>query len=179
MLRSRSGRSGFRSALLAIFIVFGCGCAAFAAEKVKRQKPTPSPTAPGDLTSLPLPIGHEAKGLVLPNFDVSGHLVGRLEAASAKRVDENHVLFTGLKLTTFTPENQTDLLIEMADSTLDLKTRVVTSEHRATIKRVDFDIAGDRLEFDTVARRGTMEGNVKMVITGKEHLTASGQKADE
>ncbi len=179
MLRSRSGRSSFQAALLVILVICTCSVAAFGSEKIKRRKPTPSPTAAGDLTSIPLPIGHEAKGLVLPNYDADGHLVGRLEAGTAKRIDQNHVLFSGLKLTTYTVENQTDLVVEMIDSILDLKTRFVTSQHRATIKRADFNIAGDRLEFDTVGRRGTMFGNVKMVITAKPPPPSASKPPDE
>src|SRR5947209_996556 len=109
MLRSRNGRSTFRSAPFAISFLLACVSAGLASEKVKHA-PKPSASAPpNDLTSIPLPVGHEAKGLVLPNYDEEGRLVGRLEAQAAKRTDQNHVLFTGLKLTTFTEDNQTDL----------------------------------------------------------------------
>src|SRR3954462_7139421 len=45
------------------------------------------------LTNIPLPIGHEAKGLVFPDFDAQGHLVGKFEAGTAKRIDQDHVRF--------------------------------------------------------------------------------------
>jgi len=44
-----------------------------------------------------LPVGHDAKGLVLPDFDVEGRLRGKFVAGSAKRVDENHIDFNDLK----------------------------------------------------------------------------------
>jgi lipopolysaccharide export system protein LptC len=179
MLPSRSGRSRFRSALLALILVSVVASVGFAAEKVKREKPKTSPTPAGDLRSIPLPIGHEAKGLVLPNFDPEGHLTAKLEAGTAKRVDENHVVFAGLKLTTFTPENQVDIMVEMQESVFDLETRVVTSTHRATIKRADFDIAGDSVQFDTVARQGKLAGNVHMVITGKHAIGPQDGSADD
>ncbi len=50
--------------------------------------------------------------------------------------------FTGLKVTTYTPENTVDLLIDMPSSTLDLNTRVVTSQERTTISRADFTDRG-------------------------------------
>lgn len=178
MLPFRSG-SIFRSALFVTFIVLACVSAVVAAEKIKRgPKPKPS-VSTNDLTEIPLPIGHEAKGLVLPSFDPDGHLVGRLEAQSARRTDKEHVLFTGLKLTTFTEENAPDLLVEMKDSVLDLKTRIVTSDHRATIKRADFNIVGDSLKFDTNSRQGTLVGNVKMVITGSDRLVRQNETANE
>src|SRR5881409_3297526 len=80
-----------------------------------------------NLTNIPLPIGHEAKGLVLPDFDANGHLRGRFEAASAKRLDEYHIGFHALKITTYTPENRPDLTIELSESVLNLNTRILSS----------------------------------------------------
>ena len=178
MLSSRSGSSIPRSAAIVISVLLALVSLAPGGEKKKGdKKPTPAPT--GDLTAIPLPIGHEAKGLVLPNYNEDGQLVAKLEAGTARRLDENHVLFSALKLTTFTAEAQPDLLVEMLDSVLDLKTRVVTSQHRATIKRTDFDISGDTVEFDTVARHGKLVGNVKMVITAKNQLKPHNDGVDD
>src|SRR5919204_655655 len=119
------------------------------------QSPTPSP---GSASQVPLPIGHEAKGLVLPDIDENGHLRGRFVAGTARRMDQNHMQFRDLSITTFTENNQIDLQIAMTDSVLDLNTHVLTSPQRTTIKRADFEIAGDIVRFDTAARHGTMTG---------------------
>jgi hypothetical protein len=58
----------------------------------------------------------------------------------------------------------------MQTSVLDLKTRVLTSQERTTVKRADFNIVGDSVEFDTGTRTGRMVGNVKMVISDQSHL---------
>ncbi|MEP6809866.1 MAG: hypothetical protein ABI992_06460 [Chthoniobacterales bacterium] len=135
-------------------------------------KVTPHPrgvkpaSSPG-LTGIPLPIGHEAKGLVLPDYNLKGELQARFEAALAKRIDTEHVKFTGVKLTTYTPENTPDLSVEMPTSILDLNTRIITSQERSTIRRVDFTISGDTLKFDTKDRKGLLVGNVKMVLTNQ------------
>ncbi|HEV3409977.1 MAG TPA: hypothetical protein VG095_06770, partial [Chthoniobacterales bacterium] len=119
---------------------------------------------------VPLPVGQEVKGLVLPDFDMQGRLRARFEAGVAKRLDPEHIGFSSLKLTTFTPENRVELLIDIPASTLDLNSRVITSHARTTIQRRDFNISGDSLEFDTVARKGTLRGNVQMVITDQSEL---------
>jgi hypothetical protein len=124
------------------------------------------------LTNIPLPIGHEAKGLVLPDFDTEGKLRGKFEAGTAHRIDLEHVGFQELKITTYTPQSETDLQINMHTSVLDLKTRILSSHERTTIKRSDINIAGDSVQFDTNAKTGRLIGNVKMVITDKSHLTA-------
>ncbi|MGI8820081.1 MAG: hypothetical protein ACR2ID_04320 [Chthoniobacterales bacterium] len=123
--------------------------------------------APG---GIPLPIGHEAKGLVLPDYSTEGQLQARFEAATAKRISVQEVQLTGLKMTTFTPENTTELMIDMPASILNLETRVITSHERTTVTRADFKISGDTMRFDTVARQGTLVGHVKMVITDKSAL---------
>jgi hypothetical protein len=134
-------------------------------------KPSASPGEPS-LTNIPLPIGHDAKGLVLPDFDGDGRLRGRFEAGTAHRIDQEHIGFQHLKITTYTPESQPDLQIDMRTSVFDLKTRILSSQDRTTIQRSDFNIAGDSVVFDTSARTGRLIGNVKMVITDKSHLTA-------
>lgn len=165
MLLSRSGGPRLLGVSGAIFTIF---CfAAVAAEpkaksRAKEKKPEPSPSPFG---GIPLPIGQEVKGLVLPDFDTEGRLRARFEAASAKRIDNTRILFTGLKVVSFTPENTPDLRIDMPQSILDLDTRVIRSEQRTTIARADFSIAGDAMQFDTNERKGTLTGNVKMVIT--------------
>jgi len=150
---------------------------ALAQPKGRKGKPrgkTGSSSSAGEqsLTNIPLPIGHEAKGLVLPDFDGEGHLRGKFEAGTARRIDEEHVGFEQLKILTYTPEDQQDLRIDMSTSVLDLKTRILSSKTRTTIQRADFNIAGDSVEFDTNSRTGRLIGNVKMVITDKAHLTA-------
>ena len=140
-------------------------------KKEKILTTTPSASAgQQSLANIPLPVGHEAKGLVLPDFDLEGHLRGRFEAVSAKRLDEYHIGFHALKITTYTPENQPDLTIELSESVLNLNTRILSSNERSLIKRADFNIAGDSVEFDTSTRVGKLVGNVKMVITSQSQL---------
>jgi hypothetical protein len=146
----------------------------FAESKGQKKKQAravrPRGSSEQSLTYIPLPIGHEAKGLVLPDFDGEGHLRGKFEAGTARRIDQQHLGFQHLKITTYTPESQPDLQIDMQTSVLDLKTRVLSSQERTTIQRADFNIAGDSVQFDTNTRTGRLIGNVKMVITDRSHL---------
>lgn len=176
MLPFRNGRSGnwgLSFLLMSLLLVNSSASAAKPKSKKQKVLTTATPSgSPGDqsLTNIPLPIGHEAKGLVLPDFDLQGHLRGRFEAESAKRLDEVHIGFHTLKITTYTPENKSDLTIELSESILNMKTRILTSNERTFIKRADFNIAGDSVEFDTNTRIGRMVGHVKMVITNQSQL---------
>lgn len=167
----RSGCSGKTGAIAAFIVVGILGSAAMAAEpSASPLPPTPQPSRSAGLGNVPLAIGHEAKGLILPDYNTKGELQAKVEAAVAKRVDADHIHFTGVKMTTYTPENTLELEIDMPSSMLDLNTRVITSQERTTITRADFTIAGDKLRFDTAARRGSFIGNVKMVIKNQAEL---------
>ena len=78
--------------------------------------------------------------------------------------------FQNLKITTYTPEKRVDLEVDMRTSVLDLNTKILSSKERSTIKRADFNIVGDSVQFDTNARTGHLVGNVKMVITSQSPL---------
>src|SRR4051795_2301106 len=130
MLPFRSGRSAYRSWLIVLFaVVLPLLLAApdVVGQSKPRKKGRPAAGAnvsPGEqsLTNIPLPVGHEAKGLVLPDFDGQGHLRGKFEAGTARRIDQEHMGFEQLKILTYTPEDQQDLRIDMSTSVLDLKT---------------------------------------------------------
>lgn len=186
MQRFRSGRLRRRAAVVACAIVpilmsAPCYTAETDAKPAKKKKgskhkePIPGVSAtPGEveqnLTNIPLPIGHEAKGLTLPDFDTDGRLRGKFIAGSARRLDQDHIGFRDLKITTYTDENQIDLQIDMQTSIFDLTTRILSSQERTTVRRRDFNIVGDSAIFDTNARTSRMIGNVKMVITDQSQF---------
>ena len=176
MLPCRSGSRLFRGLRLSLVLLLIGSCAALAGDG-KRRKGTPSPSPEGiGLKNIPLTVGHEAKGLVLPNYDLKGHLLGRFEAATAARIDENHVRFTDLKMITFDEKEKPDFNVEMARATLNLETRVIDSQQRTKLRRADFEIAGDRMEFNTMTHQGTMAGNVRMKIFNQKDIVGSAPK---
>ena len=172
MLPFRSGRAGFSRASFAFLLLALLGCVALAAEKTtptaspKTKKERPKPEE--GVTNVPIPTGHDAKGLVLPVFDLSGRLRGKLQAGITRRLDDQHIEFKDVRFTTFVPETQTpDLQIVMTTSVFNLKTQVMTSNERASVKRTDFEISGDTMKFEMISRQGTLAGNVKMIVRGK------------
>jgi hypothetical protein len=175
MLPFRSGRAGIARAFSAFLVLSLLTCAVVAAEK-KAPKPqataTPKkkePPKPEEgVRDVPLAAGHDAKGLVLPDFDVQGHLRGKLQAGVTRRLDDENIEFQGVKFTTFMPETQNpDLEIVMKNSVFNLKTQILTSKVRTTVKRSDFEVAGDTMKFEMITRQGTLVGNVKMIVRGK------------
>lgn len=180
MLPFRSGSRFFRGARLSlVFLVVG-SCLAFAGDrKHRRSAASPSPSAAKDgvdLKDIPLTVGHEAKGLVLPNYDLQGNLLGRFEAGTAARLDDNHVKFTDLKIVSYDAKEKPDFDVVMQDAVLNLETRVIDSNNKTTIKRADFEIVGDKVQFNTTTRYGTLTGNVHMTIYNQKELSGSGAK---
>ena len=180
MLPFRSGRAGFSGASTAFLLLALLSCAALAGEKTPKPevetkiKPKVRPKPEEGVTNVPIVAGHDAKGLVLPDFDLKGHLRGKLEAGVTRRLDDEHVEFRGVKFTTFLPETETpDLQITMSSSVFNLKTQVLSSSERATVKRSDFEITGDKMQFEMLTRKGTLDGNVKMVVRGKSRAPAN------
>ena len=183
MLPFRSGRAGIASAFSALLLLILLTCAVVAAEKKgpksEGKSPTPSatvepkkkpsrPKPEEGIKDVPIATGHDAKGLVLPDFDREGRMRGKLQAGVTRRLDDQNIEFLGVKFTTFAPETETpDLEISMDKSVFNLKTQLLTSNVRSTVKRADFEVAGDTMKFEMVTRLGTLEGNVKMVVRGK------------
>jgi hypothetical protein len=182
MLPFRSGRAGIISAASAFSLLIFLACAVVAAEKKAPKSETKSPTPEASaapkkksrpkpeegIKDVPITSGHDAKGLVLPDFDLQGRLRGKLQAGVTRRLDDQNIEFLGVKFTTFVPETETpDLEISMDKSVFNLKTQVLTSSVRSTVKRTDFEVTGDTMKFEMLTRQGTLEGNVKMVVRGK------------
>jgi hypothetical protein len=180
MLPFRSGRAGFSGASTAFLLLALLSCAALAGEKTPKpeaqapSKPKTRPKPEEGVTNVPIVVGHDAKGLVLPDFDLKGHLRGKLEAGVTRRLDDERVEFKGVKFTTFLPEpEKPDLQIIMSTSVFNLKTQVLNSSERTTVKRSDFEITGDKMQFEMLTRKGTLDGNVKMVVRGKSRTPAN------
>jgi len=182
MLPSRSGRAGIFSALASLLLLVLLSCVVFAAEKKpKSQAKTPAPTpsvAPQKkaqrpkpeegIKDVPITQGHDAKGLVLPDYDLMGRLRGKLQAGVTRRLDDQNIQFESVKFVTFYPETETpNLEINVNTATLNIKTQVLTSNVRSTVKRADFEAAGDSMKFEMLTRQSTLEGNVKVVVRGK------------
>ena len=182
MLPFRSGRAGIASAFAALSLVILFSCLGLAADKKspkdKGKTPGPTPTvAPKKkerakpeegIKDVPITQGHDAKGLVLPDFDFQGHMRGKLQAGVTRRLDDQNVEFDGVKFTTFLPETETpNMEITVNSAVLNLKTQILTSKVRSNVKRADFEASGDTMQFEMLTRKSTLEGNVKVVVRGK------------
>jgi hypothetical protein len=183
MLPFRSGRAGIVSAFAAFLLVVLLSCAVIASDKKssksEAKKPgattTPAPQkkpvrpkSEEGIKDVPIPEGHDAKGLTLPDYDLQGRLRGKLQAGVTRKLDAENVEFHGVRFTTFIPETEApNLDITVDTAVFNLKTQILTSNVRSTVKRSDFEVSGDRMRFEMLTRQSTIEGNVKMIVHGK------------
>jgi hypothetical protein len=179
MLPFRSGRAGIVSAAAAFSLLVLLSCAVVAADKKapksegKTATPAPNkkpsrPKPEEGIKDVPITEGHDARGLVLPEFGPDGKLRGKLLAGVTRRLDNENIEFEGVKFTTFLPETEKpNLQISVDKAVFNLKTQVLTSNVRSTVKRDDFEVSGDTMRFEMLTRQSTIEGNVKMIVRGK------------
>src|ERR1041384_6527818 len=120
MLPFRSGRAGFVSALAAFSLVILLSCVVLGAEKKPSKSEGKTPTSPATtapakkprpkpeegIKDVPIPEGHDAKGLVLPEYDTQGRLRGKLQAGVTRRLDPENVEIPRGEITTLISANQ-------------------------------------------------------------------------
>ena len=141
--------------------------------------PNPVNGAPDDKTTsldVPIPIQHGAKGIKLPYFDGNGKLQMDFSIQSAFRIDAEHLEMKGVIMQTYDEAGKSEMLIDMPSSILDLGTRIVKSDEPFTLRRTDFEITGDSMQFNTTTKSGKIIGNVKMLIYNLNDMTGKGVK---
>lgn len=129
--------------------------------------------------SVPVPVGAEAaKGVTVPIFDAEGKKKMEFYMATATRPDEGHLEMTQMRLQTFTETGAVDMLIDMPVSVLDLETKIISSARPVMVRRSDFEIVGETMEFDSSTKMATITGKTRMLIFDKSGAS-TGIKTDE
>ncbi len=128
-----------------------------------------STTAPQDAAtdaplSIPLVQGYDSFGLSIPDHDLNGHLRSLFVIGAISRLDDRTVEIRESFLETYREDGSLDLSIEMPKARLDRFTRVLASQTPVTLRREEFQLKGETMEFNTVTRIGGLGGAVEMVI---------------
>ena len=126
-------------------------------------KPTPGVKKPKPI-QFPLGVADSAKKLKIPETDRAGALLSLLMAAKATRVDDEHVQMSEMNLDLYHPDGKEDFHIIMPTSIFNLQTRIISSEDPVTVRTQDFELTGEKMEFNTVERTGKLMGKVRMVV---------------
>ena len=116
---------------------------------------------------VPVPLGIPVKGIKIPHRNEDGKLVMTIEAEIATKLDEHHVDMQNMKIESFDDDGKT-VNVELPHSIFDLETRILTGDTHARIRREDFEITGDSVEFNTKTRNAILRGKIRMVIQSSD-----------
>ena len=82
----------------------------------------------------------------------------------ALRLDNDHVQMGNMQVQTFDENGDDDITVDLPTSIFDMNTRVLTGQTDTHIKRADFEITGDNVEFNVETKKGKLSGHVHMTI---------------
>jgi hypothetical protein len=148
------------------------------AESAKPQAATPEPAAQPKggadagtpvtenerMHDIPVSPEHPAKGLKIPYFDNEGKLQMIFIIGVARRLDADHIDMSDMQVETFDEQGQHEMYIDLPTSILDLNTSVISTQKHVTIRREDFILTGETMEFNTKTKQGSLGGSVRMLI---------------
>lgn len=123
----------------------------------------PKPAEKDQGFGVPVPLGIPVKGIKIPHRNEEGKLVMTIEAEVATKLDEQHVEMQNMKIESFDDDGK-KISIELPHSIFNLETRILTGDTHAFIRRDDFEITGDAVEFNTKTRYAILRGKIRMVI---------------
>jgi len=121
---------------------------------------------------IPIPVGHDAKGLRLPMRNEQGQLQFILDVEKVRRVDQANVEMHNSIIQTY--DDQTgapSAKIQLLDSVMNTETNVITTHEPVVITRDDFRLTGDSAVFNTKTRQGKVMKNVRLIIYNRDELT--------
>ena len=113
---------------------------------------------------IPVSKDHDAKGLKIPYFDGEGKKQMIFTIGVASRLDDEHIGMTETEVETFDENGDHEMTIDLPKSELNVNTSVITTKKHVEIKREDFSITGETMEFNMKTKKGTLGGGVKMLI---------------
>jgi hypothetical protein len=125
----------------------------------------------GRRIELPVPIGHDVKGLRLPIRNDQGKVEMLFDMESARRLDEQNIEMHTVTIQTYNQQTlKPDAKIELESSTMNLDTEVITTKKTVRISRDDFTLTAESGEFNSKSRQGAVFGNIHLVIYNRNEF---------
>ncbi len=159
---SAPGRNGWVWLAMVVLLFFPLiGHSDDGKKKKKRER---------DSFQVPIPVGHKAQGIKLPDYDENGLLRMNFEIGAAERISDETMEMSDLKIEMFGENGESEMMIELSRSLLDLNTRILSSTEPVTIHRNDIELTGSNMTFNTRTREGKFTGPVRMLIFNRNEL---------
>lgn len=145
----------------AVFVMVGGMAVSIAADEPSSERKI----------DLPVPIGHEVKGLRVPLRTSEGKMDLLFDMESATRLDDQNVEMHTVSIQTFDQQtSKPDAKIDLKKSVMNMETNVITSQDPILVTRSDFRLTGDGMEFNSKTHQGKVRGNIRMVIYNRNEL---------
>jgi|688.fasta_scaffold156524_2 hypothetical protein len=122
---------------------------------------------------IPVSKDHDAKGLKIPYFDSDGKKQMDFTIGVASRIDDERIAMTETVVETLDEDGEPEMKIDLPKSELNVNTNVISTKKRVVIKREDFQLTGETMEFNMKTRQGSLGGGVKMLIYNIEQELAA------
>jgi hypothetical protein len=122
---------------------------------------------------LPVPVGHDVKGLRLPIRNDQGKMDMQFDMESARRLDDQNIEMHTVTIQTYNQQTfKPDAKINLESSMMNLDTEVITTKDPVRITREDFFLTADSGEFNSKTRHGRVFGNIHLVIYNRNAFQA-------
>ena len=128
---------------------------------------------------VPVPIGHEVKGLRVPVRNDEGKIEMQFDMESARRLDDQNIEMHTTTIQTYNQQTaKPDAKIELKTAVMNLDTNVIKTGEPVRISREDFVLTADGGEFNSKLRQGRVLGNVHLIIYDRDKFqTKSGTQS--
>ncbi len=143
------------------------------APRDKNATPKPAKERKAKVIQFPVPRGDVVHGIKIPKLDVNGTVLQLLSSLTMENRDDEHVVMHEAKIDLYHPDGKEDFHVLLPESTLNLKTNIITSDRPVTVSTQDFELTGDRMQFNTVDRTGELQGHVHMVIRNLKQVAGA------
>ena len=127
------------------------------------SEPAENPTSGLAAIASIIPIGHEQKSVVVPNYSGT-RLNSLIQAAGMKRLDDRRLGLTEMTITTYDDDEKEEMIVNMPTAIYHLESAILEGTSRSKVSRADFDLLGDGMLFDSDNNFGRMHGNLQMTI---------------
>ena len=120
---------------------------------------------------IPIPIGHDAKGLRLPMRNDEGKLQALVDVEHVRRLDQVNVEMHNSIIQTYDDQTgEPGAKVELINSVMNTETNVLTTHDPVIVTRSDFRLTGDSAVFNTKTRQGKVMKNVCLIIYNRDEL---------
>lgn len=111
-----------------------------------------------------LPKGFVSRQVTVPTFDLKGRKTSQLQADTLVRIDEARLKVGNAVIEVFAEDRKQDLRLQMPSAYYHLQDKILRSDERCKVSRMDMQTEGDSLVFDTETSIGSMVGKVRTLI---------------